>query len=52
MLDDRFRLVSVEGGSHTVYPVHHNTCANDIADHYLVRGRLPTHDQYCAANAD
>jgi pimeloyl-ACP methyl ester carboxylesterase len=47
---DRARMVTVDGGGHGVYLVGQpHTCASDAVTGYLVDGRLPAHDKFCAA---
>ncbi|MDT8910295.1 alpha/beta hydrolase [Amycolatopsis sp. PS_44_ISF1] len=47
---NRARMVTVDGGGHGVYLVGQpNTCASDAVTGYLVEGRLPVHDKFCAA---
>ncbi|SEP49478.1 alpha/beta hydrolase [Amycolatopsis saalfeldensis] len=47
---NRARMVTVDGGGHGVYLVGQaNTCASDAVTGYLANGRLPAHDEFCAA---
>lgn len=46
---DRARLVSVDAGGHGVYVYDDNPCALNTTTRFLVDGRLPARDTFCAA---
>lgn len=47
---DRARLVSVDAGRHGVYVYDDNPCALNVTTTYLVDGKLPERDRFCAAS--
>ena len=48
---DRARLVSVDDGGHGVYVYDDNPCALNTTTRFLLDGRLPETDRFCAAGS-
>jgi pimeloyl-ACP methyl ester carboxylesterase len=48
-LGNRARIVTVNQGGHGVYLLTSNVCANNAVNEFLVDGRRPTHDSFCAS---
>ncbi|WP_020013792.1 alpha/beta hydrolase [Promicromonospora sukumoe] len=49
-LGDRARLVSVDAGNHGVYVYDDNPCALNTTTKFLLDGKLPKSDVFCAAS--
>ncbi|MGW5364145.1 alpha/beta hydrolase [Actinopolymorpha pittospori] len=50
-LGDRARLVSVDEGGHGVYLFNDNPCALNVTTKFLVDGKRPANDRFCAATS-
>ncbi|AHH99113.1 alpha/beta hydrolase [Kutzneria albida] len=46
---DRARMVTVDQGGHGVYVFAKNKCGNNTVTDFLVTGKRPAHDTFCAA---
>ena len=48
-LGSRARMVTVDSGGHGVYLANGNTCGDALVTRFLVTGKRPAHDAFCAA---